>query len=188
MSCQHQLDAPECLLTGLPVTVNQASPAKAAAKAASPASGWALRALKQNSSKQTQMLEALLKQHLQKQLLLTGNPVVVPVLGHQCVFRSPTLHCNIFCSARNATWMLSVWIAYTNVHAWRSNCMHSKVCMYVQQYDCHKSQHRAMLAASYHSSTAAHFSLVGTSPGASQSGLSHLGPPLAVKPSSLTRS
>lgn len=108
LSCQHQLDAPECLLTGLPATVNQASPAKAAAKAASPAAGWALRALKQNSSKQTQMLEVLLKQHLQKQLLLTGNPVVVPVLGHQCVFRSPTLHCNIFCSARNATWMLSV--------------------------------------------------------------------------------
>lgn len=64
------------------------SPAKAATKAASPASSWALRALKQNSSKQTHMLEGLLKQHLQKQVLLTGNPVVVPVLGHHCVFRS----------------------------------------------------------------------------------------------------
>ena len=73
---------------GLPAVVLQASPAKAATKAMSPASSWALRALKQNSSKQTHMLESLLMQHLQKQLLLTGNPIIVPVLGHCCVFRS----------------------------------------------------------------------------------------------------
>ena len=36
------------------------------------------------------MLQVLLKQHLQKQLLLAGNPVVVPVLGQQCVFRQET--------------------------------------------------------------------------------------------------
>lgn len=75
------------LTAGLPAVVIQASPAKAATKATSPASSWALRALKQNSSKQTHMLESLLMQHLQKQLLLTGNPIVVPVLGHCCVFR-----------------------------------------------------------------------------------------------------
>jgi len=74
------------LLAGLPAAVS--SPGNSAAKAASPATSWALRALKQNSSKQTHMLEALLMQHLQKQLLLVGNPVIVPVLGHQCVFRS----------------------------------------------------------------------------------------------------
>ncbi len=76
------------LPAGLPAVVIQASSAKAATKATSPASSWALRALKQNSSKQTHMLESLLMQHLQKQLLLTGNPMVVPVLGHCCVFRS----------------------------------------------------------------------------------------------------
>ena len=76
------------LPAGLPAVVIQASPAKAATKATSPASSWALRALKQNSSKQTHMLESLLMQHLQKQLLLTGNPIIVPVLGHCCVFRS----------------------------------------------------------------------------------------------------
>ncbi|DBA80088.1 TPA: hypothetical protein ACH3X2_007576 [Trebouxia sp. C0005] len=73
--------------TGLPAVVLQASPAKAVTRATSPASSWALRALKQNSSKQTHMLESLLMQHLQKQLLLTGNPIIVPVLGHCCVFR-----------------------------------------------------------------------------------------------------
>lgn len=76
-----------CLLpAGLPATWSQPLPSKASPKA-SPQSSWALRALKQNSSKQTQMLEALLRQHLQNQLLLAGNPVVVPVLGHHCVFR-----------------------------------------------------------------------------------------------------
>ncbi|KAL0050804.1 hypothetical protein WJX82_007459 [Trebouxia sp. C0006] len=44
--------------TGLPAVVIQASPAKAATKATSPASSWALR-----------------------------NPIIVPVLGHCCVFR-----------------------------------------------------------------------------------------------------
>ncbi|KAL0025898.1 hypothetical protein WJX77_000494 [Trebouxia sp. C0004] len=73
--------------TGLPAVVLQQSAAKAATKATSPASSWALRALKQNSSKQTHMLESLLMQHLQKQLLLPGNPIIVPVLGHCCVYR-----------------------------------------------------------------------------------------------------
>ena len=84
-----------CVPAGLPATWKQALPSKPSPKA-SPQTSWALRALKQSSSKQTQMLESLLKQHLQKQLLLAGNPVVVPVLGHQCVFRLDN-HCLCVC-------------------------------------------------------------------------------------------
>ena len=46
-----------------------------------------MRALKHSSTKQTEMLETLLHQHLQNQLLLSGNPVIAPVLGHQIMFR-----------------------------------------------------------------------------------------------------
>lgn len=84
------------VLTGLPATCSQVLTARASPKA-SPQSGWALRALKLNSAKQTQMLEALLKQHLQKQLLLAGNPVIVPVLGHHCVFRLKLPMLSILC-------------------------------------------------------------------------------------------
>ena len=86
---------------GLPAACTQASPSKASPAAASPQSSWALRALKQNSPKQTDMLEALLKQHLQKQMLLAGNPVIVPVLGHKCAFRSGhpgNFHSNLACT------------------------------------------------------------------------------------------
>lgn len=84
--------------TGLPATCSQASSSKASPKA-SPQSSWALRALKQSSPKQTQMLQALLKQHLQKQLLLAGNPVMVPVLGHKCVFRLENCCAAVACSS-----------------------------------------------------------------------------------------
>ena len=74
-------------VTGSPAAVTQLSPAKSDKKAASPGSSWALRALKQSSTKQTQMLEALLHQQLQKQLLCSSNPVMIPVPGHQVMFR-----------------------------------------------------------------------------------------------------
>ena len=74
-------------ISGLPAAVVPASPSKQASPARSPNSAWALRALKQGSAQQAAMLQSLLDRHLQGQLLLAGNPVLVPVLGHNVLFR-----------------------------------------------------------------------------------------------------
>lgn len=74
-------------LTGLPAALPQGTPSKPSPSTASPQSSWALRALKQNSAKQTDMLQSVLAKHLQGHALLAGNPVLVPVLGHNCIFR-----------------------------------------------------------------------------------------------------
>lgn len=71
----------------------QGTPNKSTPRSASPQGSWALRALKQSSAKQTDMLQSLLAQHLQGQALLAGNPVVVPALGHHCIFRHALPSC-----------------------------------------------------------------------------------------------